>query len=179
MSSGGGAGGSGAGGGRTRPQWGVSVACGEQHPPPSPPRGRSLGLKGSVSGRPRTLPGSGGLSWPGRLPRCGCRAALIRLPGWAAVPGLASADPDAADREARAGEGGGGAARRERARSEHAVPAAGVSRAGLRGAAGTVLIRDSCPAGDPRYLVSAPALFGLTGLVTVPYLCSGPCDPVS
>lgn len=41
------------------------------------------------------------------------------------------------------------------------------------------LITDSCPAGDPRFLVSGLASLGLTGLVTIPYFCWEPGGPVS
>lgn len=41
------------------------------------------------------------------------------------------------------------------------------------------LITDSCPAGDPRFLMSGLASLGLTGLVTIPYFYWGPGGPVS
>ena len=52
--------------------------------------------------------------------------------------------------------------------------------AGLGFAELQVLLGDSGPARDPRFLVSRPASLGrLTGLVTIPHFCSGPWGPVS
>uniref|UniRef100_A0A8I5MZ09 Troponin I, cardiac muscle n=1 Tax=Papio anubis TaxID=9555 RepID=A0A8I5MZ09_PAPAN len=92
----------------------------------------------------------------------------------ATLPSHPSADPAAADCKAGAGARGGGAARREGARSEHALPAAGVGWAGLRGAAGTGSQgRYSCPAWDPRFLVP-----GIQQNSLCPLFCSGPRRPI-
>lgn len=90
---------------------------------------------------------------------------------------LPSPDPDAADCEAGAGTGGRGAARREGACSEHAVPASGVGRAELRGAAGTGSNQGFRPNEGSRLLGSSLAFS--RGKVTTPHFCSGSSAPIS